>query len=248
MKLKPIVLVLLVLALCGCKTPKTKVTVCATIHRAHEMNPNYTYEDLYSFIDSLNPDIIGVEIRKEDIDSSISYLEKNYPFEMYEIINKYGNKKTVYGFDWLGKDIEGKEIPNNYWNEINEIKKVDRKLYNDSIAVKSLTALEDFKNQKMEIALKATIFELNDGRYDSINKIYYNQYEEILKETEYKQLPQFFKDRDEMIAKNIMQIIHDNSDKKILFLTGADHRSYVIEKLNKELGDDILLNDAFDKN
>lgn len=65
------------------------------------------------FIENYNPDIIGVEIRKEDIYITPSYLKSMYTFKMYQCKTKFFEKKVV-GSDWLGDDIAGKAILENY--------------------------------------------------------------------------------------------------------------------------------------
>lgn len=219
----------------------SEVAIISTIHGAHKINPNYSYDSLFNFVEKYNPDIIGVEIRKEDIDSSFSYLQNNYPFEMYESIKKYPTKKVV-GFDWLGLELEGKAITENYWKEISAIKKFQRKLNQDSIISQKLSILEIIKGKKEKLVLNASLFELNDGRYDLINFIYYEQLRYILQGSEYIYLSDFYQQRDKHIAENIIEIIKNNKGKKMIFLLGADHRDYTIKKVKGELGDHILLN------
>ena len=227
-----------------CQKQMTEVIICSTIHGAHRINPNYSYDTLFAFIEKYNPDIIGVEIRKEDIDSSSTYLKNNYPFEMYECIKKYPNKEVL-GFDWLGSDIEGKAIPENYWREISTIKKTERKLNQDSTMLKKLSILEIIVEEKNKLGQNASLSEMSDGRYDIINSIYYKQLAELLQNTEYEILSDFYQKRDEQIALNIIEIIKSNIGEKMIFLIGADHRDYTLKKVQQELGNQILL-DSFD--
>lgn len=219
---------------------KTEVIVCSSIHGAHTKNPNYSYEALFSYIESNKPDIIGVEIRSNDIDSSASYLKNSYPFEMYEIKNRFKTKK-VYGFDWLGDDIKGKAIPKNYWAELSPTKKLQKKLNTDSLALKKLEPLGVITKEKNNLVMSANIKELNDGRYDILNTVYYQQLELLLKNTEYQGLSAFYSKRDEEIATNIINIITSNPGKKIIFILGADHRSYSLARIRKHFGDAISL-------
>lgn len=219
---------------------KTEVIVCSSIHGAHAKNPNYGYESLFGFIEASNPDIIGVEIRSVDIDSSSSYLKNSYPFEMYEIKNRFKGKK-VYGFDWLGDDIKGKSIPKNYWTEISPTKKLQRKLNADSLTLKKLEPLGVISKEKNNLVMSASLTELNDGRYDLLNSVYYQQLELLLKETEYRDLSAFYSRRDEEIAANIIKIITENPGKKLVFILGADHRSYSVSRIRKHFGDKIIL-------
>jgi hypothetical protein len=222
------------------QTIKSEVLIISTIHGAHKVNSNYSYDSLFEFIEKYNPDIIGVEIRKEDIDSSASYLKSNYPYEMYECITKYSSKKVL-GFDWLGDDITGEAIPENYWKEKSIIKKLQHKLSGDSILQQKLSITDIIQEEKKKLALNASLRELNDGRYDLINRIYYEQLNLLLKYTEFKPLSDFYKKRDEMIAENILEIIKNNNGKKMIFLIGADHRGYTLKKVSEELEGTIIL-------
>lgn len=223
------------------QTKKSEVLIISIIHGAHRVNPNYSYDSLFAFIEKFNPDIIGVEIRKEDIDSSASYLKNIYPFEMYECITKYSSKK-IFGFDWLGDDIAGVAIPENYWKEKSIIKKLQQKLSGDTILQQQLSIIDIIQEEKKKLVLNASLDELNDGRYDLINRIYYEQLKVLLKQTEFEALSDFYKKRDEMIAENILEIIKNNKGKKMIFLVGADHRDYTLKKLSEELEDTIILN------
>jgi hypothetical protein len=219
---------------------KTEVIIISTLHGAHKINPNYSYDALFAFIDKHNPDIIGVEIREEDLDSSVSYLKRNYPYEMYECISKYSSKKVV-GFDWLGDDLSGKSIPINYWKETSTIKKLQQKLSDDTILLQKLSVTNIIQEEKKKLALNASLQELNDGRYDLINYIYYSQLQQLLIDTEFKALSDFYTKRDEMIASNIVEIIKNNKGKKLIFLLGADHRYYTHKKVSEVFKDSILL-------
>lgn len=223
------------------QSSKSEILIIATIHGAHKINPNYTYDSLFAFIEKYNPEIVGVEVRNEDLDNSVSYLKANYPYEMYDCISRFSLKKVV-GFDWLGDDLEGRAIPNNYWKESSDIKRLQQKLSADSTMLKRLSVLDIIKKEKNKLALTASLQELNDGRYDLINRIYYEQLELLLKDTEFILLSDFYKKRDEMIARNIIELIKNNSGKKMIFLLGADHRDYTLRKVSEEFKDNIILN------
>ena len=223
------------------QSEKSEVIIISTIHSAHKINPNYSYDSLFAFIEKFDPEVIGIEIRKEDIDSSQDYLKRNYPYEMYECISKYSSKEVV-GLDWLGEDIKGKAIPENYWNEESQIKGLQQKLSADSVMLKRLTVTNVIQEEKVKIALSASLYELNDGRYDLINQIYYEQLELLLKDTPYEDLTDFYQKRDEKIATNILEVINNNEGKKMIFLVGADHRCFTLKKVREAFNDTILLN------
>lgn len=223
-----------------CQEQKSEVAIISTIHGAHKVNPNYSYDTLFKFIEYFNADVIGVEIRDEDSDSSASYLKNNYPYEMYECIKKYPSK-IVLGFDWLGTELEGKAIPGNYWKEISSIKKLQKKLNTDSTVLKKLAILDIINEERNKLALNASLPELNDGRYDLINHIYYQQLKTLLEGTEFLALSEFYQERDELIAQNIIEIIKNNKGKRMVFLIGADHRDYSLKKVSNEFGNQIQL-------
>jgi hypothetical protein len=219
----------------------TEVILISTIHGAHKMNPNYTYDSLFAFIETFNPDIIGVEIRAEDIDSSLAYLKGNYPYEMYECLERYSSKKVL-GFDWLGDDIAGQPIPKDYWKEKSEIKRLQKQLAADSIQHQRLSVTDIITAEKNHLALNASLRELNDGRYDLINRIYYTQLTLLLQGTDYAALSDFYKRRDEQIAQHILDIITANPGRKMLFLIGADHRAFTLSKLSEAADESIRFN------
>lgn len=217
---------------------KSEVLILSTIHGAHKSNPNYSYASLFTFIEEYQPDVIGVEIRSEDIDSSFLYLQKNYPFEMYECLRKYPSKKVL-GFDWLAADLEGRAIPENYWSEMSAIKQLQRKLQQDSAMIEKLSILDVIVEEKTRQVLHASLYELNDGSYDAINSIYYQQLQRLIQNTEYAALSVFYQQRDERIAQNIIDIIKNNKGKRIIFLVGADHRDYSLKKVTEEFKNNI---------
>lgn len=230
MKISKSILIVVFLSLFVSNT-RAQIKVCSTIHGLHKQNPKYTYEDLFEIINKYNPDVIGVEIRELDIDSSFSYLSKNYPYEMYTIKHQYYNK-DIHGFDWLGKDIEGQGIPRDYWQQF-YFKKLDAELDKDTLVAKKLKLAFDLKKIKLSMLLSCNSEELDDGRYDAVNKAYYLEMERVLRGTKYEKLMKFYRHRNEKIIENIKAIIKNNPGKRVLFLTGADHRSFIVEALAK---------------
>lgn len=220
--------------------PKTEVWFIATIHGAHKVNPNYPYDSLFSFVDRLDPDVVGVEIRSEDIDSSLDYLKNNYPYEMYESIGRYSGK-IVRGFDWLGADLEGRGIPTNYWQEVSTVKKLQGEMGQDSAMQAALSVLKPLNGERNKLALNATLHELNVGKYDVLNFVYYEQLKLIFKDTPYIALSEFYQKRDEHIAQNIINIIKAHPGKRLVFLLGADHRDYTVKAIQSQMGKDIIM-------
>lgn len=229
----------------SCGHPPTEVTICSVIHGAHKSNPNYSYNDLFDFIENQNPEVIGVEIRPEDMHLHDSVLANYYPFEMREIAKRYPNR-TVVGFDWLGAEIEGQPIYPTYFEEM-EITRLENQLGEDRVMNESLAKLEEVRNAKIDLVLKGSLYDLNDGVYDSLNTIYYEQLSAIFENTPYAALAEFYAERDRQIANNMIEIIGKHPGKRLLFITGGDHRSCAISAIHEAFGSDVILNEVFER-
>lgn len=92
----------------------TEICVLGVIHSLHKNNKNYSYDDVFEAIESFEPDVIGIEIRQEDINENYNYLTKYYPYEMIQEKLKFEDKCKVYGFDWFSEESEGKLL----WDEV----------------------------------------------------------------------------------------------------------------------------------
>lgn len=217
----------------------TEIYIVSSLHRAHQVNEKYTYDSLYQFIERVQPDVIGVEMRSEEIDSSDAYVSSMYPLEMYTIRNRFKHL-PVFGIDWLGEEIEGKAVPEKYYETFFVIT-LQKQASQDSVMRKNLEILQPVRNEMNQIALKSSISELNDGRYDMLSHIYYLQLKHLYRDTPYQRLSEFYTQRDEQIAKNVIEVVKNHPGKKLLFVVGADHRYFSKNYLLSELGDAIQI-------
>ena len=48
-------------------TTKNIIWIIGSLHATHKTNPNYSYEHLYTYIDTYKPDYIGIEVRQQDM-------------------------------------------------------------------------------------------------------------------------------------------------------------------------------------
>jgi|GEM_PF-811040 len=236
MKLLASIVIVLSLTMYSCQEQDTQVIICSSIHGLHKSNSNYSYDDLFNYIENFDPEIVGVEIRQEDVDSTISYLKNYYPFEMYETA-KRNSMKTVYGFDWLGTSIEGKPIYNNYFKKL-DILKLQKQSGTDSIFQESLSELNKLAALKNEIASSSTIIELNDGSYDSLNALYYQKLDSLYSNTPYSKVAEFYRIRDNHISERINDIVSSHKGKRIIFILGADHRSNAVKTFHEKFDSD----------
>lgn len=235
---------LLAVLTCSCiakgQNQATEVCIISTIHQAHKVNPNYSYDSLFTFVEAFRPDLIGVEIRQEDLDSSITYLSRNYPFEMYTTLQKFP-ATIVVGFDWLGDELDGRAIPENFWKEESVVKRLQFQLAADTLFRRELALLDIIQAEKEKLILEASLADLNDGRYDLINRVYYRQLAFLFQNSKYEALSEFYKKRDALIARNIIEIIKKHAGRKMIFLLGAYHRDFTIKKVSESFKGNIIL-------
>jgi hypothetical protein len=123
-------LLLILLAICAAgplaAKPRTTVMVVASLHGFHAHHPTYDYDKLYALVARYHPDVVGVEIRPEDIGGKDEYLAKSYPREMIALRDSYRDRAV--GFDWLGDEIAGRPIPDGWWQHGSKIKALEREM------------------------------------------------------------------------------------------------------------------------
>lgn len=220
----------------------TDIIIIGTIHQFHLDNKFYNYNDIFSTIERFNPDVIGVEIRQEDLSQCRDYLNSFYPYEMIEAKFKYETQCSIYGFDWFEKSVEGKLLTNDYFSNLDK-SKLEKDFELDPSLSKERTLLDIIDETRFELIFNHNISEVNNGIYDSVIKIYHKQLDFIQKNTSYEKLITYRKDRDEHIDENIINIISKNEGKKIILIMGLDHRSYAIDAIKNTFHNKVNLID-----
>lgn len=201
-----------------------------TLHRLHQVNEQYNYDSLRQLITQLNPDVIAVEIRTEDLEQDTVYLKKSYPYEMW--MERYWfPDKTIVGFDWLGSDIAGKPIPENYWQDISSIKLLQKKLNNDSSYNTRCAPCDTLTKARLPLLQTLSLRQLLKSRDAALTNAYYICLEAQLRHTPYAAIPAFFELRNQKILARIKAIQKRYPGKKIVVLTGADHYAYLIGRI-----------------
>lgn len=211
-----------------------KIYFIPTLHGLHQSNTRYSYDSLKKIIADLKPDIIGVEIRPEDINADSAYLRKNYPFEM-RMMRYWFPDTNVQGFDWLGRDIEGKPIPANYWTEISSIKRYERELAADSIFLNRVAVCDSFSAQRLQLLKNFSLYEILDSDDAILTREYYKCLATQLKGSHHTRLLKFYDLRNEKILKNIQRIAKKNQNKTIVIITGDDHYVALKQRFNHQL-------------
>lgn len=210
--------------------PPAEVAVISAMHGFHRDHPGYDYEALYALVATYEPDLVGVEIRAEDMDQPEDYLARNYPSEMIELAGAYG--ENAFGFDWLGPELEGRAVPENWWSEQSALKALERAYSSDAdFADPEGDALDA---RQVDILRAATAESLHDGRYDAVTREKYARLRERLAGTQYEALAEFYAERDRRIAEAVLDTALAHPGQTVVVVTGADHRAALIDRLSAE--------------
>ncbi|MDP3470101.1 MAG: hypothetical protein Q8S11_17295 [Daejeonella sp.] len=215
---------------------KTELLILPTIHAGHKRNVSYNFDHVRNIIKNFKPDIIALEIRPEDLDQDTSYLHKFYNPEMVMFRNEFPEAKKA-GIDFMGADVAGKPLPDNFLkdslNEFGKFRLMNQKLMRDSAIVKARIekGLPDLisKRGKMMAGLGAN--QLMTGEYDALTEEFTVSQAKILRGTPYQYYDDFQVMRDQKIADNIKSIALKNKGKRIIVLTGANHRNRAVKLL-----------------
>lgn len=206
------------------------VMVIPSVHKLMLSNPHYSYARLYDIVASFHPDVVGVEIRQEDLARAGDYLKRNYPREMVELAGAYRGR--VFGFDWLGDELAGMPIPDDWWAKRSRIKQLERDFdaspppADDRLKQLDLklTALSDRRDA---IESTASPEELASGPYDKVAADYYATTAMLTRGTRFALLPQWYEARDRHLADSVTDAIRRHPGCRIIIVTGADHHGPV---------------------
>lgn len=216
-------------------TKETDVLVLSAIHSNHELNKNYSYDDLFATITKYDPEVIGIEIRPEDMEQGNKYLDPFYPAEMMMVKDSFPAK--VVGLDFYREQTRGKLLAVDMFkdsaHEMGRIVDLQRKMSADSDLIKRQEeiGLPALQNEQLRMANNYSAAEMISGEYDSITSRYYVLLDSVLTGTAYEDWERFNTNRDVQIRKNALEIVANNKGKKILILVGANHRYRLVDSL-----------------
>ncbi len=238
--MRGLIAALLALAVASCatvtrQTQTTTVLVVPSMHGLHASSPKYGFDTLYALVAGFDPDVVGVEIRPDDIDAPDQYLKKNYPPEMIALRDKYPQRVT--GFDWLGPELSGRSIPDGWWKNGSRIKALERQAEKDP-SMQSPQA-DAVAEQEQAILKDATPASLADGRYYRLVMANRALKAKLAGDGPYRELVQFTAERDRRIDRNMISIVRANPGKRIVFVMGADHFGYALDALRATFGPEV---------
>ncbi len=207
------------------------IVLIPTIHQLHNLNPKYNYDSLRALVSDFNPSVIAVEIRNEDMKCDTDYLKRNYPQEMWRMRYWFPNA-TIIGFDWLGADIEGRLIPENYWKEQSEIKKWEKLLNVDTFWNSKTEECDRFTKQRIVLLQSLSLSQLLKSNDSALTVGYYNCLGEKLIGSVHYRILDFYNLRNKQMAGNLEKIIRRYPGKRLMILTGDDHYPFLIKLLH----------------
>ena len=224
----------LLLAACGRGGPDrepTQVLVVGTIHGSHRSNPNYSYEHLVRILATYDPDAICVEIRPEDF-RRVLYLSEMVAATIYGA----GQGTRVYPVDW--------------WDE-----ERNARAERDSL----MQTPEYAERQPQEAALEAAdsvirAFEATYGDWQAYSRtgsyVFFNgrEYNDYIAEGYRISLEVwgdgpmnlYYRTRNDRMMELIRAAIRENPGRRVIVLTGAEHKHFFDRALAAEPGVQLL--------
>lgn len=212
---------------------QTSVCLIPTLHGLHKTNNQYSYDSLKAIVARIQPDVIAVEIRPEDIGSDTAYLKKNYPLEMW-MMRYWFPAAAPGGFDWLGTELEGNSIPDRYWKEQSAIKELERSLDADSLYSSRLARCQTYVQERLAILKDHSLQAILQSRDAALTCAYYNCLDRQLQGSKYAELTKFYTERNKRMSERMSTLLKLHPNKTMVVLTGDDHYPYLLEYLQKQ--------------
>jgi hypothetical protein len=219
-----IVTIVLSLLTNSCSSQKSSggIFVLGGIHQSHEKAKYYSYERLGEIYQQLKPDILCVETKQKYVDDD-SFKETPFDFKNFMIPLAQKDNIPIYGIDWWDEE-KGKK-----WQELQQ------KAFNDSSLISEIKLFggmfslfnEYFENKDFE--------DINSQHITNLWKTKSEfKYHIFSQHPEYKFITEFEDERNNHIVDNILKIIKENPNKRILVAIGIDHKYFIEKELEKQ--------------
>jgi len=229
----PLQLLLLVPTACTRQTfpDPTQVLVVGTIHQEHRTNPNYTYEQLLQIVGRYDPDVICVEIRPEDF-RRVPYLTEMVAATIWGSTRG----RRVYPIDWWT------ENPNARLQRDSMMQAPDygeRKAVEDSLTSTNPVIREfDAKHGEWSSYAKTGSYEFFNG--EEYNDYIAEGYRISMEVWGDSPMNLLYRTRNERMMDLIRAAIRENPGRRLIVLTGAEHKHYFDRALTSEPGVELL--------
>jgi uncharacterized protein Usg len=228
--------------------PQTEVYLIGT---RHTPTSSYNSDTVYRCLEKIQPDIILLELgprffRGDRLKRKYTFVMNFYPFlrkywnlEMRAATKfaKYHNEVVLAGFEWEPANKNLKDVKNKSRSQMmnalldtntDTVKRVFEEciqLYNYSVNLPTLPAFNSPRNDALmeryvhlEYEVIPNLVLKNDSL--SAHHVFARKYED------------YWPVRNSHMANNILEVIRQNPDKRIVVLTGYKHR-YLLHKLLK---------------
>ncbi|MDI9882675.1 hypothetical protein [Flectobacillus longus] len=227
---------------------QTKLCILGT---SHVETDKIKGEDYVKAFNKFKPEIILYEADTIlDIRNSLKGLEGAIEFKSIHNYLKSKPKTQILPYDWTGK--RGFMAKNNYWTRIDSVGKVFNAYFSAGQADKlSLTTFEAFSD------LKIAESEIDYEDLETLNKPYVRKLVELKSKWEYRkfldlantndtlkkivpilQMAQdYWNIRNREMAQNILNIVNQYPNKRILVQTGNAHKYYLYNELETKQKD-----------
>ncbi|MBN1969018.1 MAG: hypothetical protein JXR48_13850 [Candidatus Delongbacteria bacterium] len=190
---------------------KTEVIIIGTFHGNHINMVNYHFGTLEYLITLVNPDILALEIRPNDLKAQ---KYNNCPKDISDIVIPWAIKNEIpfYGID--------------YW------KRFDRFRHNrfHNKLLKSETGKEKLKKVLNEIQIHSDVFQnFEDFTVDYIHSEEFSKKDYLVRRNHTDLFGEgpgnlFWYTRAEKMNELLDNVINNNKNKRIVVITGASHR------------------------
>lgn len=210
----------------------TQVLVVGTIHNNHSSNPNYSYQDLVNILGTYNPDAICVEIPE-------SYFRKRSYLTEMTLASMYGfeGSKKVYPIDHWWKSTARQERA--------EYMKTEEYAANEEKHAELVAAdsvMQDFNSKYGDWA---NVWKENNGSYEFYNGKECNNFVSqmyVNSMAVYGDSPVnlYYKSRNNKMMELIASALAENKDKRVVTLTGCEHKHYFDAALSEIEGVDVV--------
>ena len=194
---------------------KSELLVLGTIHQMHATNPNYSYQDVLNIVHTYNPDIICVEIPE-------FYFRKQAYLKEMMLASIYGfdNDKKVYPIDWF-------QLSGDARTERIEYMKTDSYILNEALEKKrreTSQIIKDFEKKYSNYIAENKSYSFFNGReYNDYIRESYNIMISVYGDSP---MNLYSEKRNSQMVSLIDEVIKENNEKKIIVLTGAEHKYY----------------------
>jgi pheromone shutdown protein TraB len=237
---------------CHLTSGQTKLCILGTIHIETDKIKS---EDYIKAFEKFKPDMILYEADTVlDIRNSLKGLEGAIEFTSIHDYLKSKPKTQILPYDWNGK--QGFRAKNNFWAKIDSMGKVFNSYFStgqaDKLSITTFEALSDFKSAESEI---------DSESLETLNKPYVRKLVELKSKWEYRkiidmantnetlkkivpilQMGQDYWDiRNKEMAQNILNIVKQHPNKRILVQTGNAHKYYLYNELETKQKDNNFI-------